>query len=588
MTKSVKQGKLIAPFGGKLVDMVNSGEERERLLEESAQFHSIQISARALHDLELMAIGAFSPLDRFMGKADYESVLNDMRLVDGNLFPIPITLTVDEEVFPENADQVVLHDSRNNRFAIMKIEETFKWDPKKEAQAVLGTTDPRHPLVSEMIRWGDLCISGELKVLNLPSYHDFVDLRRTPAQVRDLLTAMGNSEVVAFQTRNPMHRIHEELTKRAAQEVGGSLLIHPVVGMTRPGDVDHYTRVRVYRSLAENYYDSKNTLLSLLPLAMRMAGPREAVWHAILRRNYGATHFIIGRDHAGPGVDASGKLYYEPYEAQELLAEHAEEIGVQPVYFKELLYLADEDRFVEKGQEPEGARINTISGTEVRDEYLAKGKDLPEWFTRKETSDILLEMYPPRHKQGFALWFTGLSGSGKSTTAQVVTSMLMERGRQLTILDGDVVRTHLSKGLGFSKEDRNTNVMRIGFVAGEIARQNGSVICAAVSPYRAARNECRKMIGEERFIEVFVDTPIEVCEERDVKGLYSRARRGEIKGFTGVDDPYEAPRNPEITLDTVNFTQEQNARKIITYLEELGFLRSDRMAAQSDGRAAFE
>lgn len=582
MTEIVKQGKLITPYGGKLVDLIIKGEEREKLLEESAHLPSIQISARALHDLELLAVGAFSPLDRFMGKDDYDNVLKNIRLVDGSLFPIPITLTVDEKDFPDNADQVVLHDSRNNRFAIMKIEETFKWDAKDEAQAVLGTTDPRHPLVSEMIRWGDLCISGELKVLNMPSYHDFVDLRRSPSQVRDLLNEMGNSQVVAFQTRNPMHRIHEELTKRAAEEVGGSLLIHPVVGMTSPGDVDHYTRVRVYRSLMDNYYDSDNTLLSLLPLAMRMAGPREAVWHAIIRRNYGATHFIIGRDHAGPGVDATGKPYYGPYEAQELLAEHADEIGVKPVYFKELLYLADENKFVERGQEPEGARINTISGTEVRDNYLAKGKDLPEWFTRKETSQILLEMYPPRHKQGFALWFTGLSGSGKSTTAEVVTSMLMERGRQLTILDGDVVRTHLSKGLGFSKEDRNTNVMRIGFVAGELTRQNGAVICAAVSPYRAARNECRKMIGEDHFIEVFVDTPIDVCEARDVKGLYSRARRGEIKGFTGVDDPYEAPRNPEIKLDTVKFTQEQNANKIIAYLEERGFVLPESTDAKND------
>jgi sulfate adenylyltransferase len=506
-----------------------------------------------------------------MGKADYERVMEEMRLASGVLFPIPITLTVKKEELP-TAKQVVLRDVRNNAFAIMDLEEVFPWDPQIEAQKVLGTTDPRHPLVSEMIRWGDLCISGKLQIFDLPTYNDFVELRRTPEQVRELLTDMGNSNVVFFQTRNPMHRIHEELTKRAAEKVNGSLVIHPVVGMTKPGDVDHYTRVRVYRTLVESYYEQGKTLLSLLPLAMRMAGPREALWHAIIRRNYGATHFIVGRDHAGPGKDAAGKPFYGPYDAQELLKKHEDEVGVKMVPFKELVYLADEHRYVEAGEEPAGANILNISGTQVRDDYLAKGLYLPEWFTRRETSEILLEMYPPRHKQGFCLWFTGLSGAGKSTIAQIVTSMLMEHGRQITVLDGDVVRTHLSKGLGFSREDRDTNILRIGFVAGEIVRQHGAVICAAISPFRAARNECRKMVGEDHFIEIFVDTPIEVCEQRDAKGLYAKARRGEITGFTGVDDPYEAPRNPELTLDTVKNTPEQNARQIIEFLHERGLL----------------
>lgn len=566
-----KEAILIQPYGGELLDPVKTGDERKALLELTTRLPDVRISQRALHDLELMAVGAFSPLDRFMGQEDYESVLESMRLADGTLFPIPLTLTVNKEDLPKG-EQVVLRDARNNSFAVMDIEETYEWDPQQEAQMVLGTTDPRHPLVSEMIRWGDVCISGKLQVLELPVYNDFASLRRTPKEVRESLEAMGNKHVVAFQTRNPMHRIHEELTKRAAKQVDGSLLIHPVVGMTKPGDVDHYTRVRVYRSLVENYYDPNRTLLSLLPLAMRMAGPREAVWHAIIRRNYGATHFIVGRDHAGPGVDAAGKAFYGPYDAQDLLSEHAEEIGVEMLPFKELIYLADEERYVEKGEEPKDARILNLSGTQVREDYLAKGEYLPEWFTRRETSEILLEMYPPRHKQGFCLWFTGLSGSGKSTTAQIVTSLIMERGRQVTVLDGDVVRTHLSKGLGFSRDDRDTNILRIGFVAGELVRQHGAVICAAISPYRAARNECRKMVGEGRFFEVFVDTPIEVCEQRDVKGLYAKARRGEISGFTGVDDPYEAPPNPEITLDTVEFSPEENARKIVDHLEMLGLV----------------
>ena len=563
---------LVAPYGGQLIDLIVSGIERQELLARSSRLPSVKISARALCDLELLATGGFSPLNRFMGKADYERVLTEMRLNNGTLFPIPVTLPVDENALPTWGEAITLCDARNKPIAVMQIEEVYHYDPQREARLVLGTTDSRHPLISEMGQWGKVYVSGELKVIDLPVYYDFIDLRLTPAQVRQHLETMGHANVVAFQTRNPMHRIHEELTKRAAEEVDGSLIIHPVVGMTKPGDVDHYTRVRVYRSLVENYYDANRTLLSLLPLAMRMAGPREALWHAIIRRNYGANHLIIGRDHAGPGNDSHGRPFYGPYEAQLMVAQYTDELGVTPVEFKELLYLPDEERYEEQNKIPEGSRVFSISGTQVRDDYLAKGKQLPEWFTRKETAEILQQMYPPRHKQGFCIWFTGLSGSGKSTTAEVLTSLLLERGRQVTLLDGDVVRTHLSKGLGFSREDRDTNILRIGFVAGEISHHGGTVICAAISPYRSARNECRKMVGDEFFIEVFVDTPIDICEQRDVKGLYARARRGQITGFTGVDDPYEAPLNPEITLDTVQYMPEENARNIITFLEARGFI----------------
>jgi sulfate adenylyltransferase len=573
MSKS--KNNLITPYGGKLVNLVVSKEERQELVERSKRLPSVQISARALCDLELLATGAFSPLDRFMKKADYERVLTEMRLTDGTLFPIPVTLPVDESALPTWGEQITLSDVRNNTIAIMQIEDVYHYDPQREARLVLGTTDPRHPLISEMGRWGKVYVTGELKVIDLPRYHDFIDLRRTPAQVRAALEKMGHANVVAFQTRNPMHRIHEELTKRAAEEVDGSLLIHPVVGLTKPGDVDHYTRVRVYRALVENYYDSSKTMLSLLPLAMRMAGPREALWHALIRRNYGANYFIIGRDHAGPGNDSQGRPFYGPYEAQAMLTQYADELGVLPIEFKALVYLADEDRYEENTKVPENARVYEISGTQVREDYLAKGTSLPEWFTRKETSEILQQMYPPRHKQGFCIWFTGLSGSGKSTTAEVLTSLLLERGKQITVLDGDVVRTHLSKGLGFSPEDRDVNILRIGFVAGEIARHGGAVICAAISPYRSTRNEARKMVGEERFIEVFVNTPIDVCEQRDVKGLYARARRGQITGFTGVDDPYEEPVNPELTLHTVETSPEENAHIILQYLEDRGFIQPD-------------
>ena len=572
MKEKESNSNLISPYAGELIDLMVSEEERQELLERSSRLPSVRISPRSLCDLELLATGAFSPLDRFMVKADYERVLTEMRLENGVLFPIPITLPVDEDALPSWGEQITLSDARNNTLAVMQIEEVYSWDSLRESRLVLGTTDPRHPLISEMVRWGKVYVSGALKMIDLPIYHDFMNFRLTPTEVRARLEGMGNEQVVAFQTRNPMHRIHEELTKRAAEEVNGSLLIHPVVGMTKPGDVDHYTRVRVYRTLLENYYDQESTVLSLLPLAMRMAGPREALWHAIIRRNYGATHFIVGRDHAGPGKDSHGRPFYGPYEAQAMMEQYANEIGVQLMKFKELVYLADEERYEERTNIPEDARIFSISGTQVREEYLSKGEMLPDWFTRNETAEILKQMYPPRYQQGFCIWFTGLSGSGKSTTAEILTSLLLERGRQITLLDGDVVRTHLSKGLGFSPEDRDTNILRIGFVAGEIARQGGSVICAAISPYRATRNEARKMVGEDHFIEVFVDTPLNVCEGRDIKGLYAKARRGEIKDFTGIDDPYEPPEDPEVTLDTVKCSPEENARLILEYLIENGFI----------------
>jgi sulfate adenylyltransferase len=409
-------------------------------------------------------------------------------------------------------------------------------------------------------------------VLNLPKHYDFTELRKTPIQVRETLGRLDSVNVVAFQTRNPIHRAHEELTKRAAAQIGGMLLIHPVVGMTKPGDVDHYTRVRAYKALVDRYYDKRKTVLSLFPLAMRMAGPREALWHAIIRRNYGANHFIVGRDHAGPGKDSSGRPFYGPYDSQQLVQNYESEIGVRVIPFQEIVYLPDENRFEEKHRVRTGARVATLSGTQVRNDYLSQGRHLPEWFTRPETAAILSKISLPMHQQGFCVWFTGLSGAGKSTIAEILAILLMEHGRQVTVLDGDVVRTHLSKGLGFSKEDRDTNILRIGFVAAEIVRHRGVVVCAAVSPYRAARNECRSMVGENRFVEIFVDTPLEVCEQRDIKGMYAKARRGEIKGFTGIDDPYEEPLKPEIRLETTACSPEQNSRQIIKHLIERGFL----------------
>jgi sulfate adenylyltransferase len=562
----------ISPYGGELVDLTMPQDAAAESLARASELPSVLLSERSMCDLEIMATGGFSPLDRFMGQADYQGVVNSMRLADGTLFPIPITLPLEDPSAIEIGGEVALLSPRREILAVMQVEEIFPWDLQAEARQVFGSTDSRHPLVAEMHRWGKAYASGPLRVLQLPRHFDFKELRLTPSQTRAELSRTGRANVVAFQTRNPLHRVHEELTKRATEELDAVLLLHPVVGVTKPGDVDHYTRVRTYKALASRYYEPDRVLLSLLPLAMRLAGPREALWHAIIRRNYGANYMIVGRDHASPGNDSQGKPFYGPYDAQELVERHQAETGVTPVPFQEFVYLPKEDRYEEVGKIPPEVEIASLSGTEVREIYLNQGRSLPDWFTRPEVAQILMEAHPPRLKQGVCIWFTGLSGAGKSTTAQVLESLLQEHGRRVTMLDGDVVRTHLSKGLGFSKVDRDINIRRMGFVAGEIVRHGGTVICAAISPYRATRNDVRNMVGSDNFVEVFVDTPIEVCESRDAKGLYSKARRGELKDFTGVDDPYEIPQSAEVTLDTVAHAAEENAGKIIRHLAERGFV----------------
>jgi sulfate adenylyltransferase len=574
---------LIPPCSGSLVDLLVTSEAAAELKVYASALPSLQVSERVVCDLELLATGAFSPLDRFMGYADHQRVLDEMRLAAGHIFPIPVTLPVEPGPAIQLGQDIALRNAKNELLAVMTIEDIYEWSREEVSGKVFGTLDLRHPLVAEMHRWGPLNISGRLQVLQLPAHYDFRELRLTPVETRARLAQFGHHNVVAFQTRNPLHRVHEELTKRAVEEVDGVLLLHPVVGLTKPGDVDHFTRVRTYKALAMRYYDPDRILLTLLPLAMRLAGPREALWHALIRRNYGANHLIVGRDHAGPGLDSTGKPFYGPYDAQELVSRYADELGVKMIPFRQLVYLPDERRYEEISRIPAETRTADISGTQVRNDYLNNGRMLPDWFTRPEVAEILAESYPPRHRQGVCIWFTGLSGSGKSTTAEVLTQLLLEHGRQVTLLDGDVVRTHLSKGLGFSKEDRDINIRRIGFVASEIVRHGGTVICAAVSPYRATRNDVRTMVGKDHFVEVFMDTPLEICEARDFKGLYAKARRGELKGFTGIDDPYEPPSHPEISLETVAHPVEVNARTIVNYLIQQGFLRQAGPAVGSSG-----
>jgi sulfate adenylyltransferase len=566
---------LIPPYGGHLVDLHIGSEEVAALKARAEGLPSVHLSERGVCDLELLAVGGFSPLTRFMGRADYDSVVHAMRLADGRLFPIPIALPVSRSLCLRLDSEVVLRSPSHEPLAVMRIEEIYPWDARDFAHYVLGTADDRHPLVSESMQWGDVNLSGRLQVISLPRRPDFRRLRLTPAETRRELARMRQRNVVAFQTRNPLHRAHEELTKRAMTKVDGALLLHPVVGISQQGDVDHYTRVRTYRAMVQRYYPRGSVLLALLPLAMRMAGPREALWHAIIRRNYGASHFIVGRSHASPTTDSLRGPFYREEEAQEFARLYSDEIGVSMLPFDELVYLPQEDRYEERATLKPGARCVRISGTQVREDYLNRGRRLPAWFTRPEVADILAEAYPPSPRRGFVVWLTGLSGAGKSTTAEILVALLLEHGRRVSLLDGDIVRQQLCKGLGFTKEDRDMNVMRIGFVAAEIARHGGVTVCAAVSPYRATRDAVRHMIGSPHFIEVFVDAPVEVCEQRDVKGLYAKARRGELRGLTGLDDPYEPPLRPELRVDSVTRSAEENAHAILDVIVSRGLVARD-------------
>jgi sulfate adenylyltransferase len=543
---------LNTPYGGVLKDLYLPAAEAFALKQRSATLPGWDLDARQLCDLELLLNGALSPLEGFMNRRDYSSVLDDMRLADGTLWPIPIVLDVDDAFAAKVAlgQDVALRDREGVPLAVLKIEDIYFIDPLQEAHQVLGTTDRLHPGVVELLdRRHRVHLGGRVRGIQAPQHHDFTELRDSPRSLRDRFARLGWERVVAFQTRNPMHRAHRELTVRAAERASANLLIQPVVGLTRPGDVDHYTRVRCYQALLAHYPEN-SAQLSLLPLAMRMAGPREALWHAIIRKNYGASHFIVGRDHAGPGNDAKGIPFYEPFAAQELLASHQDELGIRIVPFPAMVYAANRDAYLPSTEVLPEDEVRDVSGTELR-RRLSAGEDIPAWFTYPEVVEILRDRYPVARPQGFALFFTGLSGAGKSTIAQAVIACLLEQSaRPITLLDGDEVRKHLSKGLGFSREDRAANVTRIGYVASEIVRHGGIAVCAPIAPYRDSRAEVRKLVeANGAFIEIHIDTSLEVCEARDRKGLYAQARAGKIAQFTGISDPYEVPKNPELRLD---------------------------------------
>jgi sulfate adenylyltransferase len=573
---TVSTSHLIPPHGGELVDLIARPERIAELKSHSKEWPSWDLTARQLCDLELLITGGFSPLGGFMTRADYEGVCHNMRLSSGTLWPMPITLDVTEEFAKKltpGTSKVALRDPEGVMLAVLNVEEVWQPDRKAEAQAVFASTSAAHPGADYTINKANpWYVGGTLEGTQVPSHYDFRNLRLTPAEVRAEFARVGWRRVVAFQTRNPMHRAHVELAFRAAKRVEANLLINPSVGMTKPGDVDYFTRVRCYQLLLPKFPQG-TARLSLLPLAMRMGGPREAIWHALIRKNHGCSHFIVGRDHAGPGKDTDGKPFYGPYEAQEVFKKNEADIGVTMVPFNMMVYLEGQDKYVPDDEVKNGDRVLNISGTELR-QRLNEGREIPAWFTYPEVVSELRRSFPPRHKQGVTIFFTGLSGSGKSTIANVLLTKFLETGgRPVTLLDGDLVRKHLSSELGFSKEHRDINIRRIGYVASEITKNGGIAICAPIAPYDATRKHVRQMIEPYGgFILVHIATSVDVCEQRDRKGLYAKARAGILKEFTGISDPYEVPADAEVTINTGDLSPEEAAQEIILHLEREGFI----------------
>jgi len=550
-------------------------QSKDILKKKSINYPSWVLTDRQICDLEMILNGGFSPLGGFLGKDDYESVINDLRLNDGRLWPIPIMLDVTSE-FAQSisiGNKITLKDKEGFSLAIMEITDIWEPDRIKEAKLVFGTDDDSHPGVDYLLNeCNPFYVGGTLDCIDFPHHYDYQHLRHTPEVLKQKFQEMGWNNIVAFQTRNPLHRAHVEMTLRAIKEINANLLIHPVVGMTKPGDVDHYTRVRCYNYVLDKYPDN-SAILSLLPLAMRMGGPREALWHAIIRKNYGCTHLIVGRDHAGPGNDKDGNPFYGPYDAQDIIEKYKDEIGIQMVPFKFLVFLPDQNSYMPIDEVPDGIDYKTVSGSELR-KHLDEGTDIPDWFTYQEVAKELQKSRPPKAERGFTIFFTGLSGSGKSTLANGLLIKLLENGsRPVTLLDGDIVRTHLSSELGFSKEHRSLNVRRIGFVASEITKNKGIAICAPIAPYKKDRRFNRKLISKlGGYIEIYVSTSIDKCEERDVKGLYKLAREGVIKEFTGISDPYEAPENAEIIIDSSGIAPEKLVDQIYHKIKKIGYI----------------
>ncbi len=552
-----------------------SYERAKKLKNDAANLVSWDLTQRQICDLELLMNGAFNPLKGFLTQDDYTSVVEKMRLTHGALWPMPITLDVSQAFSDqlEIGQDIALRDLEGVILATITVNDIWKPDKSKEAKQVFRTDDIAHPAVNFLFNnAGPVYIGGPVIGLQKPVHYDFRARRDTPNELRSYFRKLGWRKVVAFQTRNPLHRAHQELTFRAAKEAQANLLIHPVVGMTKPGDIDHFTRVRCYEAVLDKYPTSTTTM-SLLNLAMRMAGPREAVWHGLIRKNHGCTHLIIGRDHAGPGKNSHGEDFYGPYDAQELFHANEEEIGIKMIDFKQMVFVQERAQYKPADELGEDVTVLNISGTELR-RRLSEGLEIPEWFSFPEVVAELRKASPQRSKQGFTVFFTGFSGSGKSTIANALMAKLMEiGGRPVTLLDGDIVRKNLSSELGFSKEHRDLNIRRIGYVASEITKNGGIAICAPIAPYAATRRAVREDVEKfGAFAEIHVATSLEECERRDRKGLYKLARQGKIKEFTGISDPYDVPKTPELRVETEKVDVDHCAHQVLLKLKSMGLI----------------
>ncbi|MCF2906421.1 bifunctional sulfate adenylyltransferase/adenylylsulfate kinase [Octadecabacter sp. CECT 8868] len=580
LTSLSNRTKLMEHNLSPIPELYVSYDSAQKLKVEAGELVSHDLTPRQICDLELLMNGGFNPLKGFLTEADYDSVVDDMRLTTGELWPMPITLDVSEEFAAslEAGQDIALRDQEGVILATMTVTDNWVPNKAKEAEKVFGADDDAHPAVNYLHNQaGKVYLGGPVTGIQQPVHYDFRARRDTPNEMRAYFRKMGWRKVVAFQTRNPLHRAHQELTFRAAREAQANLLIHPVVGLTKPGDVDHFTRVRCYEAVLDKY-PASTTAMSLLNLAMRMAGPREAVWHGLIRKNHGCTHFIVGRDHAGPGSNSAGEDFYGAYDAQDLFRAHQEEMGIEMVDFKHMVWVDERAQYeaIDEIEDKDKVTILNISGTELR-RRLAEGLEIPEWFSFPEVVKELRRTKPPRSKQGFTVFFTGFSGSGKSTIANALMVKLMEMGgRPVTLLDGDIVRKNLSSELGFSKEHRDLNIRRIGYVASEITKNGGIAICAPIAPYATTRRAVREDIEAfGAFIEVHVATSIEECEKRDRKGLYKLAREGKIKEFTGISDPYDVPVNPELSVETENVDVDNCAHQVILKLESMGLIAAE-------------
>jgi sulfate adenylyltransferase len=520
--------------------------------------NDITLDERNLNDLEMFFLGAFDPLQGYNTFENFNSIVTHGCLEDGTIWPIPFVLPVPECLLTKNNNSVSTHsnvflnvrDVLGTIVARVSVVDCYKVNIDVYGQLLLETSDTNHPFMDYLHNnhRDSVYVGGNITPICPIKHFDFIQYRQNTKQVKDMIRHDHWDAVIGFQTRNPMHKSHFELTRQAVSEVQKELetsntssarvllLITPSCGVTQPGDIDSATRIRCYQKILPYYKDLYNidVKLVVLPLTMRMAGPKEALWHALIRQNFGCTHFIIGRDHAGPScLQKNGKSFYEPYAAHALLKSFATKLKIIPILSMNMVYVPDKKQYVQENLLPPNASYEQLSGTKFRT-ALQNREPIPEWFSFPTVLEELKKVYHPRYQQGFCIYFTGLPCSGKSTLAKAVSARLEEReseNRHVSILDADIVRLHLSRGLGYSKQDRSVNVQRIGYVASLITYHYGIVLVANIAPYAADRLSNRRLITNAGggYIEVYVSTPLSICQTRDVKQHYKNARLGVLK-----------------------------------------------------------